>query len=360
MGDGWRRVQVRQGFIGRDGANPLPGFTIELPDGWTTGEIATGSHSLSGWIAANPLATDDYLPALVFSMTLNDLAERGEDSESNRSVKRMSDGLPLDRRSDVRFPVIDGEQALLHLSKPAAVKRRTPVGIYFERVPGFGLGKKALSLFIEGDSRGFVDQEQLARVLTSARYAELTELPELPSVGAAISRGDWLTSSPNDGPCTFAMKTPPGWEFEQMQGIDTVIGALTNGAVRLQYDFGGFAGLPFSPVRALRNSGAHMSNVFSLSANVDQTVPAHLIWEEPLGADKFWFVCPESSEPHPNAVTGMYVRFSASLPEVCGIWSQEGPPGLSMHASGLNGEQQEIVLAMFRTIRLKDGGGTPG
>ena len=131
------------------------------------------------------------------------------------------------------------------------------------------------------------------------------------------------------------MLLPPGWVFIELQGIDSMVGQLTNGEVTLYYDFGAFAGIPYSPLYAFRDGRPNSPPV---------------MWEEEIGRDSFFFVKPESDEPDDYGVTGTFGRF-APQPKFQGF----GTPPMSFSGSGLDGEQQELVLAMFRTLLPEEG-----
>ncbi len=321
--DGWRRVQVREGLLARHTDRPLAGFTIDLPPGWTVIESWPATDGPQGWIAANPLRQGDYVPTLQFTI--------------GGGFKYHYPSMSTDPRSDVRILSIDARQAILHLAQPSAIDLGPQVGIYFAEMPGGDSNRPAPSLSIDSDSRGFTDQKQLAQVLTSVRYEEIAELPDLPVVVAGPSE-DWELTPARTDFHSFAMRLPPGWEFEELQGIDTLVGTLSNGDIELFYDFGGFAGTPYSPGYRIRD-------------NVPN--PPHLMWEEELETGTFWFVRPESPEPDVHGATGVFVRFANPTSGDPPTASYLGRASLNFYSQRLNGEQQERVLAMLRTLELE-------
>ena len=334
--DGCGRHQVRSGLIGRGQGLPLPGFTVDLPAGWTTGEFSSYGERFVGWIAANPLIQGDRIPGLYYSV----------DSRS-RDITALGD-----RRSDIRRPVVEGVRAFLHLSKPNRVDRHTPVGVHFPQIPSGESSPLKLALTIRGESQGFTDQEELAKVLTSPRYAEIDEIQALPFVPAPTSHSDWRPTKAHETGTSFMMDLPPGWEFKTRQGIDTRVGTLSNGELGLYYDFGTWAGFPMRPFNMSSNGGVIDDLPFSRSVSIDPSLPPHHIWEEDIDGINFWFVRPVSADPHPRATIGVFVNLATT--QTSG--SQQtffDPPNLSMVGAAPTGDQQELVLTMFRTLRLK-------
>ena len=318
--DGWARHQVRSGLIGRGQGLPLPGFTVDLPAGWTTGELSShwdgySSHwdGFGGWIAANPLIEGDRIPGLYFS------ADSVSEDQSERATIRMDGG---DRRSDIRRPVVEGIRAFLHLSRPNRVGRHTPVGVHFPRIPGSEESLITLALTIQGESQGFTDQEELARVLTSPRYADIDELPALPFLPALSPHSSWRPTRAREG---FVMDLPPGWEFEARHGIDTLNGVLSNGELGFNYTLGTHSGIPMTPFDMSSNSGVINSLPFHSSVSIDPSVPPHHIWEEDIDGINFWFVWPVSSDPHPRAKIGVYVNLAPTPRGGSQKWSLLGP-----------------------------------
>lgn len=322
--DGWTRVQVRQGYMARSLPNPLAGFTMDLPPGWSAGESGSGSDGPGGWIAGLEYEDDGRTRRAILQFDLGG------------GFKNDHESMVKDDRSDIRYPEIEGQPALLHLASPFAVYLGPQVGIYFPRMPGGQSGDQVPSLSIDGNSRGFDDQEQLAQVLSSVRYQEIAALPELPVAGREPGE-DWQRTPAREDFTSFSALLPPGWSFESLQGIDTLVGRLTNGEVIRFYDFGGFAGAPYYPEGRIRDG---------------QPNPPHMMWEEALEAGKFTLVQPESDEPDTDAVTGVFASFEPVEPRN-GEPRTRGRPSLSVSVSGLTGDQQDLVLAILRTLELE-------
>ena len=307
---------MREGFVGREYENPLVGFTIDLPPGWAVGESWPGSGRPLGWIAG-PAPTDgSNVPMLRFHVGAN--------------YDYALETLQPDARRDISTLVVRGESAILYLAKPEAINDGPQVGIIYERIPGGPAGEDVPSLDIEGDSRGFSDQVLLSRVLTSVRYAEIARLPDLPDIGMTPGP-DWQRVPARSDFPSFTIMIPPGWQTTDLQGIDTLVGRISGDGIVLQYDFGGYAGVPYEPHSQMRE---HRHD------------PPHVIWEERVGNKLFWLVRPVSPEQNPSAVTGVF----AFLP----VGATDRPRAtMSVAAYGLDGDQQELVLAMLRTIELE-------
>ena len=342
---GWGRHQVRTGLIGRGQGLPLPGFTIDLPAGWTTGELSShwygySSHwsGFAGWIVANPLIEGDRIPGLYYSADAVSEDQRGQGTIRN---------IGGDRRSDIRSPLVEGVRAFLHLSKPNRVGRHTPVGVHFPRVAGSENSPANLALTIQSERQGFTDQEELARVLTSPRYAEIDELPALPFLPTLSTQSSWRPTWAKG----FMMDLPPGWEFQTRRGVDTLAGVLSNGELDFDYHLGTHAGIPMWPFDMRSNTGVIHNLPFHSSVSIDPSIPPHHIWEEDIDGINFWFVRPVSLNPLPKAKIGVYVNLAPAPASGSPDWSLLWPK-LQMVGAAPTGDQQDVVLTMFRTLRL--------
>lgn len=118
----------------------------------------------------------------------------------------------------------------------------------------------------------------------------------------------------------FSILAPAGWEFHQLQGIDSFVGEFTGGAVVLTFDFGRYSSGYFKKDKA----------------------PAYLIAKKHVGSHAAKVVSPRTPG---HGTTGAYFPKVAGRNSLC-IWGKE-----------LSATQQELVLKMFETIRF--GGPVP-
>jgi len=301
--EGWTRVQVREGYVGRDFANPLAGFEIDLPPGWRAGEGWASAHGPAGWIAAVAPPAPENVPMLRFTMG----QEPSHFPKSENSVIKVG-----------------GALATIHLA-PTEDGLGPNVGIYYEHIPGGPAGMDTPTLDISGDNRGFDDQVLLTRVLTSIRYAEIDALPALPAVSLTPGT-DWVrTTAPTPQP-SFSLLLPPGWRMEARQGIDSSVGTIEGPEFSMSYEYGQSAS-PYDPLSRVREH---------------RDVPIRL-WEEISGDVRLRIARAISPEPHPNDTTAGVQSMVTGGPGV-GIYAWEGE---------LTGEQQDIVLAMLRSVVLE-------
>lgn len=314
--ESWTQTQARQGFVGRDLDDPLAGFTINLPSGWWAGEDRPKSGGASGWIAAPAQSGEDRVPVLRWSIS----------GELGSTVEELQE----DDRYVVSLPEVEGRRAVLYMAAPDAVDEGVSIGVYYQQIPGRPINAWTPSLLIVADSRDFTDQELLRAVLLSVRYKELETLPELPQP-AVTPAPDWTRVSARPNDTSFSLMLPPGWTTEEERGIDSRIGSISGDGIKIEYDFGLNSYFPYSFTSKIRSS---------------DYIP-HLLWEEDIDGVKFWLVKPESQEPHEEGSTGIYVQFTDERQG----W--HGPVLLGTISRNLSGEQQELALAILRTVELE-------
>lgn len=149
---------------------------------------------------------------------------------------------------------------------------------------------------------------------------------------------DWVRISARSDLNSFTILVPAGWKFKNLQGIDSLVGNLTNGEITLSYDFGAFSGRPYSSSYRILD---------------DVPNPPHIQWKEDLLAGDFEFVRPETPVDAKNAVTGALIKLANPKEPNLPLDTASGPMRLSFRATGLDNEEQETVLAMFRTVQLE-------
>jgi len=318
--DGWTRTPVRAGFLGRFTINPLVSFTIDLPDGWSAGESRPSGDILTGWIAAPLIETTGKVPQMRFLIG----------SGPRRTLERIKE----DSRYEVTELEIEGVSVVLRLAAADAIDEAPQIGAFYEYIPGAPDGIVAPSLDIDGDSRGFDDQELLGEILRTVRYSELSSLPGRP-VAAEIDTSDWVrsaawtdTQNSGWGAGNFSLLLPPGWTTTEAWSIDSAIGTISGDGIKLAYDFLGGVMDPDGP------------------GSISKELSRHVVWEEQIDGVFFSFVRPASSESDPRAVMGAAIFLPRYRDDgtLGGFW-------LSISGGGLNAEQQEIALAVLRSIR---------
>ena len=310
--DGWSRVQVRNGFVARDSEYALDGFTIDLPPGWTAGE-SWPFGGPSGWVAGSERGENDYPTILNF----------GIGSEiSDRVI-----GFAERPEYEITRPVINGQAGMMYLTSTTTMNE---IGIYFEHIPGAPQGIDAPPLWVSGRNRETEDMDLIAEVLTSIRYKALERLPELPE--PKVKRGDdWTTYIAGPNSPRFTVDLPPGWEKIDVGSYDSFAGNFVGDGIRLGFDYGGMSGLPWEP---------------SLVATNPKHYQPHLLWEEVLDDNKVWLVKPVSSEPHEDRQLGALATASGGM--------DFSTKQVAFFTSGLDGEQQELALAILRTVVVMD------
>jgi hypothetical protein len=118
----------------------------------------------------------------------------------------------------------------------------------------------------------------------------------------------------------FSLLAPQGWEFHQLQGVDSYVGELVGDGINLRFDFGEYS-----------------------SGYVKKTKkPTYVIARESIGGFVAKIVSPRTPG---HGVTGVYFR-NVGHSNGLFLWGQD-----------LTSEQQELVMKIFETIRF--GGGVP-
>ncbi|MCH7593306.1 MAG: hypothetical protein IIB27_02230 [Chloroflexi bacterium] len=326
--DGWNRTQVRAGFLGRYTNTPLIGFTIDLPPGWIVGESWPwhGEDVINGWIAAPPTTSQRSWSTLTYHI--------GFKPES------AAQALTEDPRYVITQTEVLGVKMAVRVAAPDAEKGNN-FAAYYERIPGAPDGVIAPRLDMQWSSSdfGFDHPELLTRVLRSVRYAELPSLPDIP-VPVVVASGDWVRKiAGSDGGeadvylgGSFSLLLPPGWTTTERQGVDGVIGAISGDGIELFY---------YNPM-GLSAGGPS-------SGGPDQP-PQHVAWEEQVDGLVISLVRPASPIPDQLAKTGVTI-----WPFIDGGGSHPYGESFQMSVSvrGLDGDQQETLLAILRTINAR-------
>jgi hypothetical protein len=122
----------------------------------------------------------------------------------------------------------------------------------------------------------------------------------------------------NAGP--FSILAPSGWEFHQLQGVDSYVGEFVGDGVALKFDFGRYS------------SGYRKKSKES----------EHATTKESIGGLTAKLISPRISG---HGFTGVYFRRVRGTDALC-LWGKD-----------LTATQQALVLKVFETIRF--GGAVP-
>ena len=121
----------------------------------------------------------------------------------------------------------------------------------------------------------------------------------------------------------FSLMLPTGWEFMELQGIDSYVGEVTGDGMRLTFDYGRYS--------------------WSLNPE-DEPEHEYIVQFEEFGGREAKLLLPvdsttSSSEPY-EAATGVY------------FGNLDDGYELNIVGRGLTQEQQRVAVAIFRSIRL--------
>jgi hypothetical protein len=117
----------------------------------------------------------------------------------------------------------------------------------------------------------------------------------------------------------FAILAPPGWEFHQLQGVDSYVGEFVGENIVLRFDFGGDS----NPLK-------------------EEKKPAYVVTHKSIGGRRAKVVSPRTPG---HGITGVYI-------------SNVGDSNaLTLFGRDLTSAQQELVLKIFETLRF--GGPLP-
>jgi hypothetical protein len=112
----------------------------------------------------------------------------------------------------------------------------------------------------------------------------------------------------------FSLFAPLGWEFHQLQGVDSYVGEFFGDGVVLTFDFGQYS-----------------------SSLKEAKKPAYVIAHESIGGFPAKIVSPKTPG---HEVTGVYFRNVGRSNALC------------LFGKDLTSTQQELVLKIFETIRF--------
>ena len=132
---------------------------------------------------------------------------------------------------------------------------------------------------------------------------------------------EWELVEVSGWPGGFSLRLPPGWQLNELQGIDSYVGEIVGGGARLTFDFGWYS-----------------------SSLVDDDDPPYIVTYEVIGGRRAKLVRPRIQGE--ELITGVYFENIDSSD--LDIPSQNR---LQISGVGLTPDQQEAALAVFLTIR---------
>lgn len=154
-----------------------------------------------------------------------------------------------------------------------------------------------------------------------------------PAAQPVTSPEDWATVNADGWSGRgFSLRLPPGWQLRELRGIDSYVGEIIGGGVRLRFDYGIYSNrLPY------------------------EDDPTYTVTYEEIGGRHAKLV--RSHEGEAEGVTGVY--FENYEPTL----SRPGmmPLQLEISGTGLTSDQQDTAFAIFRSIRslVSDAPSTP-
>lgn len=116
----------------------------------------------------------------------------------------------------------------------------------------------------------------------------------------------------------FSIVAPSGWEFHQLEGVDSFVGEFVGDGITLTFDFGGYS----NPLK-------------------EEKKPAYVVVHKSIGGFRAKVVSPRTPG---HGITGVYFRDVGHATALC-LWGKD-----------LTSTQQELALKIFETIRF---GGPP-
>ena len=123
--------------------------------------------------------------------------------------------------------------------------------------------------------------------------------------------------SVNTGP--FSVLLPPGWQYQPMQGIDSFVGGFSGDGVTLNFDYGMYGGQPLDN-------------------------PAFDVHDETVGGFTARLFLPKAGNV---GEMQLYMRTADVSPPF------GAPVALVLTGANLSPAQQQVVLQIFRSVRVK-------
>jgi hypothetical protein len=131
---------------------------------------------------------------------------------------------------------------------------------------------------------------------------------------SVVRKGDW--QKVDAGP--FSIFAPRGWEFHQLQGVDSYVGEFVGDGIALRFDYGGYS----NPLKKEKK-------------------PAYVVTHKSIGGRHAKIVSPRAPG---HGITGLYIR------------NVGDSNALTLSGQDLTSAQQDLALKIFETLRF---GGPP-
>jgi hypothetical protein len=328
------RVNIRQGLFNRASPLATASFSAVLPAGWAVADLPPQDFDAVSNYPQGVIVKDGSDAALHYT-----LMPAGEASINMTSGFRVVQLDVAGARADVHRPIT---------VTPESSGYRFYAS--FEEVPGGAGNSEPFSLEFSGRGLSSTDLDEAQAIIESIRR-EPPLTPPQPPEPLATPGPDWQRVNahgfhdPSYQP--LSILAPPGWRYEPGQGIDTFGGTFTDGETEIRVMYGPFAGTPIEP--ADEASGPASS-------------PQHEIWEEVIDGKQVMFFRPEPGHAGQLAFTGIHASRIPGLPDITPsssrvMSSQVFACGGSFFSSATGPEQQELVLAILRTLRAEENAG---
>lgn len=129
---------------------------------------------------------------------------------------------------------------------------------------------------------------------------------------------NWKLTEASSWDGGFSLRLPPDWELRELQGIDSYVGEIVGGEVKLHFDYGWYS----NPL-------------------ADDNDPGHVVTYEEIGGNRAKLVRPKEGR---EGVTGVYFE---QFHETGSVFHANR---LQISGTGLTKARQDTAFAIFRTI----------
>lgn len=242
-----------------------------------------------------------------------------------------------------RETVIDGATVQWALpSDPFDGGEHHRFNVHFSAVPGDEGRRFGLSVLASGLNGP--EYREVMQIVESIRHAPPPE-PMQPPEPQVTPGPDWQRVEAQwrgDREARFSLLAPPGTTFDPSLGYDSFTGTFTIGEIEIALEYGA----NWSPSVASPDSHLRFEDEVE-----------HQYWVEVIDGKSFAMYRPANEDPPGRAYTGISVARLPGLPDLVtpdGSYSTSDVAcGGVFFASNIDRNQQEVVLAVLRTIRAE-------